>query len=160
MYPLEAMSIFSLFRKATGGLICPRCEKPLEGHSEADCARKMSRRWFLGATLGAVAGVVIAPTLPVNPFLTPVRSAYATLGVGNRLVVNFTGTLAELSTLCVIMQNPATGEYHQVEHSVNPLIEQETFYIAPKEMMVADVKWKFATKGQSSTCPILSVVRG
>lgn len=58
---MAASLIHHIFGHSDAGLVCPRCEKPLEGHSEADCARKMSRRWFLGATLGAVAGAVVAP---------------------------------------------------------------------------------------------------
>lgn len=127
---------------------CPHCSRSIESHDGKPCARKFSRRFFFGLMAGAVAAVATQP-LAGNQFLTPTRSAYATLNAGDRLVVNFTGTPAELSMLSVLMQNPATGEYHQVEHSVNPLIKQETFYIAPKGMMVADVQWKFATKGST-----------
>lgn len=42
------------------GLICPRCEKPLEGHEDSACRRRMSRRYFFGALGGlAVAAVAI-----------------------------------------------------------------------------------------------------
>lgn len=40
-----------------GGLVRPRCERPLEGHSERECARKMSRRWFFGLCAGAVLAI-------------------------------------------------------------------------------------------------------
>lgn len=45
----------------TPGLLCPRCERSLDGHDDAACARKMSRRWFIGATLGAAASAIVAP---------------------------------------------------------------------------------------------------
>lgn len=56
--------IHRIFGDSDATLLCGRCAKPLEGHSEATCARKLSRRWFLGTTLGAVAGAVVAPSAP------------------------------------------------------------------------------------------------
>lgn len=44
-------------------LHCPRCEKPLEGHDDAACARRMSRRFFFGALTGGVAAAVVVPEL-------------------------------------------------------------------------------------------------
>lgn len=41
-------------------LVCPYCERPLEGHNEQSCKRRMSRRFFLGAATG----VVLACALP------------------------------------------------------------------------------------------------
>lgn len=48
------------------GLCCPRCEKPIEGHDEAACERRMSRRYFFGVAAGvavAVAGASAVPAL-------------------------------------------------------------------------------------------------
>lgn len=39
------------------GLCCPRCEKPLAGHDEAACERRMSRRYFFGIAAGAAVAV-------------------------------------------------------------------------------------------------------
>lgn len=54
-------------------LICPRCEKPLDGHDEGACARKMSRRFFFGVVggglLAAQAAPVIAATVEEPPLL-------------------------------------------------------------------------------------------
>lgn len=36
------------------GILCPRCEKPVEGHDDAGCRRRMSRRFFFGLAAGAV----------------------------------------------------------------------------------------------------------
>lgn len=47
--------------KPGAGLVCPRCEKPLEGHDEAACVRRMSRRYFFGAMAG---GAVLAAAGP------------------------------------------------------------------------------------------------
>lgn len=71
------MSLIHRIFRHSDTLVCGACERTLEGHREADCARKMSRRWFLGATLVAVAGVVVAPALPqalsvVTAFDSPV----------------------------------------------------------------------------------------
>lgn len=51
-------SIKSLFSDPNG-LVCPRCERSLEGHDEAECSRKMSRRYFFGTVAG---GVIVAAT--------------------------------------------------------------------------------------------------
>lgn len=34
-------------------ILCHECEKPLEGHDDAGCRRRMSRRYFMGAVVGA-----------------------------------------------------------------------------------------------------------
>lgn len=53
--------MFELFKsKPDTGLLCPKCERPLLEHNEGACKRKMSRRFFLGATTG----IVIAAALP------------------------------------------------------------------------------------------------
>lgn len=44
-------------------VLCPRCERSLEGHDEADCARRMSRRYFFGLAVGAAASVYVAPSI-------------------------------------------------------------------------------------------------
>lgn len=47
-------------------LLCPRCEKPLDGHDRAACERRMSRRYLFGAALGGVAAAVaVAQAAPV-----------------------------------------------------------------------------------------------
>jgi hypothetical protein len=38
-------------------IVCPHCEKPVEGHDDAGCRRRMTRRHFFGLGLGAVAAV-------------------------------------------------------------------------------------------------------
>ncbi len=45
-------------------LICPRCERSMECHDDRDCERRMSRRYFFGVTIGAV-----ALATGVNPLL-------------------------------------------------------------------------------------------
>lgn len=40
-------------------LICPRCEKPLAAHDDQACQRRMSRRYFFGLGLGALAGAIV-----------------------------------------------------------------------------------------------------
>lgn len=45
------------------GLVCPRCERSLEGHDDGDCARRMSRRYFFGLGAAAIA-LGMAPKLP------------------------------------------------------------------------------------------------
>lgn len=50
----------------SAALLCPRCEKPLDGHNAAACERRMSRRYFFGAALGGVAAAVaVAQVAPV-----------------------------------------------------------------------------------------------
>jgi len=44
-------------------VVCPHCEKPLVGHDEAACSRKMSRRFFFGMIAAPVA-IAIAAKLP------------------------------------------------------------------------------------------------
>ncbi len=50
----------SFFDSKIPGLLCPKCERPLDGHDNDRCKRKLSRRFFLGAA----AGVVIASCIP------------------------------------------------------------------------------------------------
>lgn len=48
------MKLFtSLFQRDEKGLVCPRCEKPLAGHDDGGCERRMSRRFFFGLCAGA-----------------------------------------------------------------------------------------------------------
>jgi hypothetical protein len=50
-----------------GGLICPRCEKPLGAeHDEPGCRRRMSRRLFFGLAIAPLAAA-IAAKLPQQP---------------------------------------------------------------------------------------------
>lgn len=51
----------SIFRPESAGLVCPRCDRELEGHDEDRCDRMASRRYFLQAIIGAA---VAAPLLP------------------------------------------------------------------------------------------------
>ena len=44
-------------------IYCPRCEKPLDGHDEGACARRMSRRFFFFGVVGG--GIVAAQALPL-----------------------------------------------------------------------------------------------
>lgn len=55
------MNFWPFNSKSGAGLVCPRCEKSLEGHDEAACVRRMSRRYFFGAMAG---GAVLAATGP------------------------------------------------------------------------------------------------
>lgn len=57
------MSILSWFRSEPAGLVCPRCEKPIEGHDDAACERRMSRRFFFQAVAGAAVAVSVAPQI-------------------------------------------------------------------------------------------------
>lgn len=61
--------MFELFKsKPDTGLLCPKCERPLLEHDEGACKRKMSRRFFLGAT----SGIVVAAAIPA--FVTNSKS--------------------------------------------------------------------------------------
>lgn len=51
----------SIFRPESAGLVCPRCDRELEGHDEERCDRMASRRYFLQTIIGAA---VAAPLLP------------------------------------------------------------------------------------------------
>lgn len=53
--------ISSIFRPDSSGLVCPRCDRELEGHDEDRCDRMASRRYFLQTMIGAA---VAAPLLP------------------------------------------------------------------------------------------------
>jgi hypothetical protein len=55
--PHHALDIFR--PHADHGILCPKCEKPLEGHDEGNCKRKMSRRFFMGAATGLVVAAAI-----------------------------------------------------------------------------------------------------
>jgi hypothetical protein len=58
------MSFLSLLRGASESrLICPRCEKPLDGHDDQACQRKMSRRYFFGMFGAAAAAAIAAPQM-------------------------------------------------------------------------------------------------
>lgn len=48
------MNLLDLFKKGSG-ILCPRCEEPLEGHDEEKCARRMTRRHFVGVWGAAIA---------------------------------------------------------------------------------------------------------
>lgn len=49
-----------------GGLVCPQCEKPMEGHDEGSCARRMSRRYFFAVSAGAVAAAAASQIVPLG----------------------------------------------------------------------------------------------
>ena len=61
-------------------LYCPRCEKPLDGHDQTACNRRMSRRFFFGMGLGVMAAVAIPkPKLSVQEILrADIRRAMVT----------------------------------------------------------------------------------
>lgn len=71
------MNLLNIFRSAPAELICQRCEKPLAGHDEEACARRMSRRFFFQAVGGAAAAVAIAQVLPA---VVDVDAAASALG--------------------------------------------------------------------------------
>ena len=68
------MSILDIFRSKPTGLVCPRGERPMEGHDEAACARRMSRRYFFGLGAGAVAAAIVVPQLPTGGLFNPVAN--------------------------------------------------------------------------------------
>ncbi len=45
------------------GILCPNCEKPIEGHDDSACRRRMSRRYFFGALGGGIVTAVVAPAI-------------------------------------------------------------------------------------------------
>lgn len=45
-------------------IYCPRCEKPLEGHDDGACARRMSRRFFFGVVGGGIVAAQAVVALP------------------------------------------------------------------------------------------------
>jgi hypothetical protein len=51
-------------------LICPRCEKPLDGHDDGGCARRMSRRFFFGVVGGGILAAQAAPLAEPRTVLT------------------------------------------------------------------------------------------
>lgn len=53
----------SLFSSGAAGLVCPRCEKSLEGHDEAACSRRMSRRFFFQVAAGGAVAIAVAEPL-------------------------------------------------------------------------------------------------
>ncbi len=55
-------------------ILCPHCERPLEGHDGGHCARRMSRRFFFGLCAGAV-GAIVTPEQPGITIATWARSA-------------------------------------------------------------------------------------
>ncbi len=67
------MSILDIFRSKPTGLVCPRCERSMEGHDEAACSRRMSRRFFFQSVGGAAAAVAVASVLPPAPILAAGR---------------------------------------------------------------------------------------
>lgn len=71
------MSFLSrIFSPKSPGLHCPRCEKPIDGHDEGACARRMSRRFFFGTLAGGVAAAVV-PRIPTGGLFDPVRNIAA-----------------------------------------------------------------------------------
>lgn len=58
--------MFELFKPKIGSLVCPRCERELDGHDEEKCRRKMSRRFFLGAATGIVVAAAITSVIPAT----------------------------------------------------------------------------------------------
>ncbi len=55
-----------LFGSATDAtVLCPRCERAMAGHDDAECSRKMSRRFFFRTVGGAAAGVALAPPIAI-----------------------------------------------------------------------------------------------
>lgn len=60
-------------------LHCPRCDKSLEGHDEAACARRMSRRFFFQVAAGAAVVVAVPGQLAIpEPVVVaePVRGLF------------------------------------------------------------------------------------
>ncbi len=53
-------------------LICPHCEKPLEGHDESGCRRRMSRRFFFGLCVAPLAAR-IAGAVPLDKIVVTYR---------------------------------------------------------------------------------------
>lgn len=56
-------------------IYCPRCEKPLDGHDEGACARRMSRRFFFGVVGG---GLVAAQAIVAQPEAPRVLTVWGT----------------------------------------------------------------------------------
>jgi hypothetical protein len=52
-------------------LYCGRCEKPLEGHDERACRRRMSRRYFFGVIAGAAAALSARKRIPTGGLFDP-----------------------------------------------------------------------------------------
>jgi len=69
------------------GLVCPHCEKPLEGHDQAACERGMSRRYFFGSLLGGIVAAATAPTLVESVVLRPYPNIILTPEVYSRLAL-------------------------------------------------------------------------
>ena len=84
--------MFELFKQKSDGLLCPRCERPLFEHEEANCKRKMSRRFFLGATTGIVIAAAL-PTASANKAvsLKPIAPAPTAWFPGSRYMLSTKG---------------------------------------------------------------------
>ena len=54
-------------------LYCPHCERPLDGHDDKACARKMSRRWFFGVCAGAGVAMAASVAAPAIVQLAEIR---------------------------------------------------------------------------------------
>jgi len=49
--------------ESDAAVLCPRCERAMEGHDEAACQRRMSRRYFFGLVGAAAVTSVAAPSV-------------------------------------------------------------------------------------------------
>ncbi len=63
-------------------ILCPRCERPLEGHDDGHCHRRMSRRHFLFSG-AAAAALIVVPPLP-DGFVKDENGLYLLNLVDNR----------------------------------------------------------------------------
>lgn len=88
-------------------LVCPHCERPLEGHEDKACRRRMSRRWFLGALGGVVAAVVLPKRVPTGGLFDPkadVAGQWARSRLGELSIDDFAARYIEPAAKRIAME--------------------------------------------------------
>lgn len=141
------MSLIHRIFGNSDGLICGRCERSLEGHDDAACARRMSRRFFFGVCAGAAAVATVVPRLtPVQiatggrlgkvpaSAITVSNPVGLSLSPGDRISIDFGGNAA--SPVYHIVR--AKPEHSEQEHLIH--LEEGGQFIAPRSYRIMSVK--------------------
>lgn len=143
-------------------ILCPKCERSLDGHSEADCARKMSRRYFFG--LGAAAAAIALGLAPKLPRLTEeswatIKAREIVLGVGDRLSINFTRTtLTNHNALISVLLKREDGA-KRVSMLPVPAFGEQSVFVADASYRIESIA--MVASGENIVRrPAFQVVRG
>ncbi len=110
-------------------ILCPHCERPLEGHDGGHCARRMSRRFFFGLCAGAV-GAIVTPEQPGITIATWTRSAeraYFASELGLYKLAGDSSRHGKTPTATIIAQVTPGGQWHKFsnEPAIPYTIEQD-----------------------------------